>query len=61
MPNRHRGRKSFGSVRKLPSGRYQARYTAPDLVRLTAPLRFDTKSDAEGWLALKHSEVVRGV
>ena len=52
---------SFGSVRKLPSGRYQARYTAPDLVRHTAPLTFDTRGDAETWLAMRRSEVARGV
>lgn len=55
----------FGSVRKLPSGRYQARYTAPDGKRYPAtrgdggPLTFDTKSDAESWLSLRHSEVLR--
>ena len=41
-------RKSFGSLRKLPSGRYQARYTAPDLVRHTAPLTFETKCRRRG-------------
>ena len=56
-----RGKASFGSVRKLPSGRYQARYTAPDLVRHTAPLTFDTRGDAETWLAMRRSELARGV
>lgn len=56
-----RGKASFGSVRKLPSGRFQARYTAPDLIRHTAPVTFDTKGDAETWLALRRSEVARGV
>lgn len=55
-----RRKSSFGSVRKLPSGRWQARYVAPDLVRHTAPVTFDTKSDAETWLALRRSEVARG-
>jgi len=56
-----RGKASFGSVRRLPSGRWQARYTAPDLVRHTAPLTFDTRGDAETWLAMRRSEVARGV
>jgi len=56
-----RRRASFGSVRRLPSGRWQARYTAPDLARHTAPTTFDTKGDAETWLSLRRSEVARGV
>ncbi|MDQ3663789.1 MAG: site-specific integrase [Actinomycetota bacterium] len=55
-----RRKATFGSVRKLPSGRYQARYTSPDLVRRTAPVTFDTKGDAETWLALRRSEIARG-
>lgn len=55
------GKRSFGSIRKLPSGRLQARYTAPDGRTHTAPTTFDTKQDAEAWLAIRRSEVVRGV
>lgn len=54
-----RGKASFGSVRKLPSGRYQARYTGPDGVRHRAATTFDTKGDAEAWLAIERAEVVR--
>lgn len=61
------GRKRyFGSVRKLPSKRFQARYTGPDGMTYTArtpsgkPLTFDTKGDAEAWLALRQSEILRG-
>jgi len=43
----HRG---FGYVRKLPSGRYQASYIGPDLLRHNALDTFQTKGDAEGWL-----------
>lgn len=46
-----KGRRGWGSVRKLPSGRWQARYTAPDLVVHQAPRTFETKLDAEGYLA----------
>lgn len=56
----------FGSVRKLKSGRLQARYTGPDGRRYEAktpegkPLTFDTQGDAEAWLSLRHSEILRG-
>src|SRR5690625_378897 len=50
-------RASLGSVRKLPSGRFQARYTGPDGVTHKAPTTFDTKGDAEAWLSLRRSEI----
>lgn len=56
----------FGSVRKLKSGRFQARYTGPDARRYEArtpegrPLTFDAQGDAEAWLSLRHSEILRG-
>ncbi|PKW26616.1 tyrosine-type recombinase/integrase [Phycicoccus duodecadis] len=55
-----RGRRGFGRVRKLPSGRYQASFVAPDLRRLNAPTTFTTKADAEGWLALERQRVAGG-
>ena len=42
MANRP-GRRRFGYVRKLPSGRYQASYLGPDGRRRTAPETFDRK------------------
>jgi integrase len=53
-------RRYFGSVRALPSGRWQARYTGPDRRAYTAPVTFDTKGDADGWLSLRQSEILRG-
>ncbi|WP_395690353.1 tyrosine-type recombinase/integrase [Nocardioides sp.] len=53
-------RASFGSVRRLPSGRYQARYTDRQLNRHTAPQTFATKTQAEDWLATVRADVVRG-
>ncbi|KAA0236031.1 MAG: site-specific integrase [Actinobacteria bacterium] len=44
-------RRTFGSIRKLPSGQYQARYTDETGRRFTAPGTFPTKSDASHWLA----------
>ncbi|OLT15716.1 integrase [Serinicoccus sp. CUA-874] len=43
-------RRGFGALRRLPSKRWQASYTGPDLGRHTAPHTFDSKADAEAWL-----------
>lgn len=61
-PSRRRkqSRASFGSVRRLPSGRYQARYTDRQMNRHTAPQTFATKTAAEDWLATVRADVVRG-
>lgn len=48
-----------GDIRKLPSGRLQARYTWPDRVRRPAPSTFITRADAAHWLAATHTDVGR--
>ncbi|WP_327595026.1 site-specific integrase [Streptomyces chartreusis] len=53
-------RRHFGRVRKLPSGRYQARYLGPDGQLRPAPETFRTKTDADNWLADKQTELRRG-
>lgn len=53
-------RRQFGRVRKLPSGRYQARYAGPDGQLRPAPETFRTKRDADDWLADKQTELRRG-
>lgn len=53
------GKSAFGNIRRLPSGRYQARYTGPDGREHKAPVTFDAKADASAWLALQRSEIVR--
>ena len=53
-------RSSFGTVRKLPSGRWQARYTGPDQLTHKAPTTFETKGDAQSWLSLRRSEITLG-
>ncbi|MGW1835846.1 site-specific integrase [Streptomyces sp. NPDC002067] len=53
-------KRSFGRVRKLPSGRYQARYLGPDGIDRPAPETFRTKKEAEGWLADRQSELRSG-
>lgn len=41
----------FGSARRLPSGKWQARYLDPDGIRRTAAITFDSRADAERWLS----------
>lgn len=44
-------RSGFGNYRKLPSGRYQARYTGPDGKVYNGPRTFPNETEAQGWLA----------
>lgn len=59
-------REGWGSLRKLPSGRWQARYPGPDGEIYTArteddkSLTFFTKTDARVWLADMHGKIARG-
>lgn len=57
----HCGQKSrrFGSIRRLPSGRYQARYLGPDGQTHRAPVTFTSKGDAETFLATARADIVR--
>jgi len=54
-------RRGFGNVRKLPSGRWQARYTGPDGLPHKAPITFTTKGDALTHLAGVHADISREV
>jgi integrase len=54
------GARDFGNLRRLPSGRWQARYVGPDGQRRSAPHTFDTKTAAARWLRLTESELTRG-
>ncbi len=56
MPTRRR----FGSVRRLPSGRWQARYWDAADNRIGAPTTFATKSDAQRWLSATETDMSRG-
>ena len=58
MANSKGRRRRFGSIRRLPSGRYQARYPGPDGVDRPADDTFATKADAEDWLTLKEAEIL---
>ncbi len=51
------GRRGFGAIRRLPSKRYQAHYVGPDTVKHYAPVTYQTREDAEAWLAARRSEI----
>jgi integrase len=56
MPKKRR----FGRVRKLPSGRFQARYQDPNGVDRPAPHTFATKTDADRWLNKVEADILSG-
>ncbi len=53
-------RRRFGRLRKLPSGRWQARYSLPDGREVAAPGTFTTKTGAERWLSSIETDLSRG-
>jgi integrase len=53
-------RRAFGSVRKLPSGRWQARYQDLAGNVHTGPTTFPTKADANRYLATVEADMLRG-
>jgi integrase len=60
MANKKGRRRRFGSVRQLPSGRYQVRYRGPDGLMRPADRTFDTETDAKVWLTMTEAELLRG-
>ncbi|MGY9066837.1 tyrosine-type recombinase/integrase [Streptomyces sp. SUK 48] len=52
-------RREFGTVRQLPSGRWQARYLGPAGQRHKAPETFDSKTEAQDWLNLVRADIER--
>jgi len=52
-------RREFGSLRKLPSGRWQASYWMNG-TRNVAPMTFSTRTDARRWLVNVETEIGRG-
>lgn len=55
-----RKKRRFGAIRALPSGRWQARYRGPDGLIRPAPHTFLSEKDAERWLTVTESEILRG-
>jgi len=54
------GRRRFGRVRRLPSGRWQARYLGPDGCDRPAAQTFETRRDADRWLSAAETDLGRG-
>ena len=59
-PPKRRTRRRFGHLRRLPSGRWQAKYPGPDGEFHTAPNTFRGKGVAEQWLVEKEAEIGKG-
>ena len=55
------GRRGFGSIRKLPSRNFQARYVGPDLRTHAAPHTFVDKPHAERWLVGEQDLISRDI
>lgn len=54
-------RRTFGTIRKLPSGSYQASYVGEDGQRYLAPATFGSKMDADAWLAIQRANLIQGL
>jgi integrase len=54
------GRRRFGRIRKLASGRYQVRYQGPDGVTRPAPQTFKDKRSADVWLSRTEAQITEG-
>lgn len=59
MPSSSGTRRHFGSVRRLPSGRYQANYFHEGEWHI-GPDTYKTKADAYAWLAKAETDIHRG-
>ena len=55
-----KGRRRFGNLRQLPSGRWQVRYRGPDGQLRSMPQTFEKKRDAERTLSMIESQLVQG-
>jgi len=53
-------RSNWGTIRKLPSKKFQASYFGPDRKRHTAPTTFTTKTQARFWLDEQHLAIEKG-
>ena len=56
MPRRDDERRAFGTVERLPSGRYRARYRH-DGRKHTAPVTFQDKETAQQWLRMERRSI----
>lgn len=61
MKQKRKARRSFGAIRKLQSGKYQASYQDQFGVRYTAPQTFDSYAKADYFLAEKQIEIEKRI
>jgi hypothetical protein len=54
------GRRGFGNIRKLPSGRFQIRYPGPDGRIRSGSETYERKGDAERALSLVEAQIIKG-
>jgi integrase len=54
-----KGRRRFGNLRQLPSGRWQVRYRGPDGQLRSMPRTFEKKRDAERTLSMIEAQVAQ--
>jgi integrase len=54
-----RGQRQFGTIRKLPSGQWQARYRDPSGRQVSAPATFASKGDAAAYIAARQTDINR--
>jgi hypothetical protein len=54
-----KGRRRFGNLRQLPSGRWQVRYRGPDGQLRSLPRTFEKKRDAERTLSMIETQLVQ--
>lgn len=56
------GRRGFGNIERLPSGRYRARYRDPRDRRhwINAPTTFQRKGEADAWISTQWTAVALG-
>ncbi|MEU4235054.1 tyrosine-type recombinase/integrase [Nonomuraea sp. NPDC026600] len=54
------GHRRFGSIRKLPSGRFQIRYPGPDGRMHTGSTTYATRTDADRALTLIEAQMISG-
>lgn len=59
QPARRRRRGGFGTVERLPSGRFRARWRDPSGRRVTAEQTFPTTADARAFLATVEADLLR--
>jgi integrase len=58
---KRRRRRAFGTVERLPSGRFRARVPDLDGRYVSAPVTFATKTEAAVWVDLQRADQVRAV